>query len=124
MNSIADTHSFLLALSERARLTDPQSFALETPANSIWLSAISIAEIKIKASPGDLVVNIGILEAARDSGFESLEYSAEHALPRGYLPFHHRDPLDRMIIAQALARDYVIMTSDKKFEQYPARLMH
>ena len=123
MNIIADTHIFLWALSEPARLTDPQRVELETPANSIWLSAISVAEIAIKVSLGKLVVNIDILEAARDSGFEVLEYSAEDALPLQALPFHHRDPFDRMIISQAMTRDYVIMTNDKKFEQYPAKLM-
>ena len=123
MNIIFDTHSFLWALSEPVRLTAPQRVELETPANAVWLSAISVAEIAIKASLGKLVVNIDILEAARDSGFEILEYGAEDALPLKELPFHHRDPFERMIVSQAMTRDYVIMTSNKKFEQYPARLV-
>jgi len=70
-----------------------------------------------------LVVDIDVLQAARDVGFEMLDYSAEGALPLQALPFRHRDPFDRMIISQAMTRDYVIMTSDRKFDQYPARLM-
>lgn len=123
MNIIADTHIFLWALSEPARLTAPQRVELETPANAIWLIAISVAQIAIKASLGKLVFNIDILQAARDSGFEILEYSAEDAFPLKELPFHHRDPFDRMLVSQAMTRDYVIMTSDKKFEQYPAGLV-
>ena len=124
MNIIADTHVFLWSLSEPSKLHELQRAEIEIPTNTIWLSSVSIAEIMIKASLGKLSFSLDLLAAARDSGYEFLEYSAEDALPLRDLPFHHKDPFDRMIISQALTRGYSVMTNDEKFRSYSCKLIN
>lgn len=123
MNILLDTHIFLWALAEPGRLGDANREALETRLNSAYVSAVSIAEIMIKASLGKLAVNFDPVEVTQETGFELLPFTAEDAMPLGSLPFHHRDPFDRMLIAQAMTRDYTIMTSDGKFASYQVNLL-
>lgn len=91
--------------------------------NIIYVSAVSIAEIMIKSSVGKLEVDFDPEEMARHSGFELLDFSANDALPLKELPFHHRDPFDRMLISQGIARDYQIMTHDPKFGMYDCKVL-
>ena len=123
MDIIVDTHIFLWSLSEPSRLTEHQRVELETPVNTIWLSSVSVTEIMIKSSLGKLSFDFDLLEAARASGYELLEYSAEDALPLKDLPFHHKDPFDRMIISQAMVRGYPVMSNDLQFSRYPCKLL-
>jgi len=123
MDIIVDTHIFLWSLSEPSRLTEQQRVELETPVNTIWLSSVSVTEIMIKSSLGKLSFDFDLLEAARASGYELLEYSAEDALPLKDLPFHHKDPFDRMIISQAMVRGYPVMSNDLQFSRYPCKLL-
>jgi len=123
MDIIVDTHIFLWSLSEPSRLTEQQRAELETPVNTIWLSSVSVTEIMIKSSLGKLSFDFDLLEAARASGYELLEYSAEDALPLKDLPFHHKDPFDRMIISQAMVRGYPVMSNDLQFSRYPCKLL-
>ncbi|MEY2908139.1 MAG: hypothetical protein RLZZ602_662 [Pseudomonadota bacterium] len=123
MDIIVDTPIFLWSLSEPSRLTEQQRVELETPVNTIWLSSVSVTEIMIKSSLGKLSFDFDLLEAARASGYELLEYSAEDALPLKDLPFHHKDPFDRMIISQAMVRGYPVMSNDLQFSRYPCKLL-
>jgi len=123
MDIIVDTHIFLWSLSEPSRLTEQQRVELETPVNTIWLSSVSVTEIMIKSSLGKLSFDFDLLEAARASGYELLEYSAEDALPLKDLPFHHKDLFDRMIISQAMVRGYPVMSNDLQFSRYPCKLL-
>jgi PIN domain nuclease of toxin-antitoxin system len=123
MDIIVDTHIFLWSLSEPSRLTEQQRVELETPVNTIWLSSVSVTEIMIKSSLGKLSFDFDLLEAARASGYELLEYSAEDALPLKDLPFHHKDPFDRMIISQSMVRGYPVMSNDLQFSRYPCKLL-
>jgi len=123
MDIIVDTHIFLWSLSEPSRLTEQQRAELETPVNTIWFSSVSVTEIMIKSSLGKLSFDFDLLEAARASGYELLEYSAEDALPLKDLPFHHKDPFDRMIISQAMVRGYPVMSNDLQFSRYPCKLL-
>ena len=123
MNIIIDTHIFLWALSDPSRLSERHLAELETPANTIWLSSVSVTEIMIKASIGKLTINFDPVVIAEKSGFEMLDYSASDALPLKALPFHHRDPFDRMLISQSLSRGYQVMTEDSKFQSYDCKLV-
>ena len=123
MNILIDTHIFLWALSSPKKLAKKHREELETPTNAVWVSAISIAEIAIKSSLGKLSVPDNLLDASSTMGFENLPFAAEDAMELGALPFHHRDPFDRMLIAQSLARGYTIMTVDSKFEPYECQLL-
>ena len=112
MNIIIDTHIFLWAVADPDRLDPSRRAELETRVNNVYVSAVSITEIVIKASLGKLVVNFDPVEIAQASGFELLEFSAHDAMPLKDLPFHHRNPFDRMLIAQATTRGYHLMTDD------------
>jgi len=115
---ILDTHIFLWALSEPYKLSEERKKMLETQANSIYVSSVSIAEIMIKSSIGKLNIEFEPYKAGIDSGFEFLDFSAEEALLLKDLPFHHKDPFDRMLIAQSLSRGHSIMSDDEAFHHY------
>ena len=123
MRIIIDTHIFIWALSDPGKLSSKHRQFIETKANVIYLSSISIAEIMIKKSLGKLKFNINPLQAAEKSGFEVLDFGAKAAMLLGTLKFHHKDPFDRMLIAQSLALNYSIITNDNKFRIYDCKLV-
>ena len=123
MKILADTHIFLWAISSPDKLPEKWRIDLESPTNRIFLSAISVAEIMIKASIGKLEVNFDPVQIAEESGFEMLDFSGSDALLLKDLPFHHRDPFDRMLIAQAVNHRIPLMSDDKKFRQYDCPLI-
>ena len=117
MKLLLDTHIFLWALSETNRLSKKQIVAMEDPTNTVYVSAIVITEIVIKASLGKLELGFDPIDAVERSGFEILDFSAKDALLLKDLPFHHRDPFDRMLITQAISRKLVIATQNSFFDQ-------
>ena len=123
MKLLLDTHIFLWALSEPTRLSPKQVIAMEDPTNTIYVSSISITEISIKASLSKLELVFDPLDAAEKSGFEMLDFSAKDALLLKDLPLHHRDPFDRMLIAQAISRKLIIATQDSIIDQYDCRTL-
>ena len=123
MNILIDTHIFLWALTNPDNLTAEQTTVLQNPHNHIYVSAMSITEIIIKASIGKLDVNFDPVAIAKQSGFNLLDYRAEDALFLIELPLHHKDPFDRMLIAQAKANDMAIMTNDSLFRLYDCELI-
>ena len=123
MKLLLDTHIFLWALSEPNRLSQKQVIAMEDPTNTVYVSSISITEIAIKASLGKLELVFDPLDAAEKSGFEMLDFSAKDALILKDLPFHHRDPFDRMLITQAISRKLMIATQDSIIDQYDCQAL-
>ena len=123
MKLLLDTHIFLWALSEPNRLTQKQVIAMEDPTNTVYVSSISITEIAIKASLGKLELVFDPLDAAERSGFEMLDFSAKDALILKDLPFHHRDPFDRMLITQAISRKLMIATQDSIIDRYDCQIL-
>jgi PIN domain nuclease of toxin-antitoxin system len=123
MNLIIDTHIYLWALSAPDRITDEKRSALEDLSNTIYVSSVTIAELMIKASIGKLRIDFDPVKMAKESGFALLDFRAEAALLLKDMPFHHKDPFDRMLIAQSLAAGYPIMTDDWKFGQYDCEVM-
>jgi PIN domain nuclease of toxin-antitoxin system len=120
---IIDTHIFLWAVSEPEKLSPKQIEILERPSNIIYLSSISITEIMIKVSIGKLEIDFDPLVIAKESGFELLDFSSEDALVLKEMPFHHKDPFDRMLISQSLNRHFALMSDDGKFDQYTCKLI-
>lgn len=123
MKVILDTHIFLWALAEPHRIPSKKRELIESPANIIFISSISIAEIMIKSSLGKLNVEFNPMEEAEKCGFEFLDFSGRDALQLGKLPFHHRDPFDRMLISQSLTSGLPIMTEDAKFRLYDCQIV-
>jgi len=123
MNIIIDTHVFLWALAEPLKLSAEKRSALEDLSNTIYVSAISIAELMIKESIGKLQIDFDPVSTAEKSGFSLLGFDPEAALLLRDMPFHHKDPFDRMLIAQSISLNYPIMTEDPKFALYDCRLL-
>lgn len=122
MKILLDTHIFLWAISNPERLSNKWRTELESQANQVYLSAVSVAEIMIKSSIGKLDVQFNPLDIAVKSGFDLLDFTPQDALLLKEMPFHHRDPFDRMLIAQATQQRLAIMTDDAKFKLYECRL--
>ncbi|MFP4533868.1 MAG: type II toxin-antitoxin system VapC family toxin [Desulfobacterales bacterium] len=123
MNIIIDTHIFLWALSDPGRLNESKRAALEDLSNTVYVSAVTIAELMIKASLKKLRINFNPLEIAAESGFVLLDFTSEAALLLKDMPFHHKDPFDRMLVAQSIADNYPIMTEDPKIARYNCRVI-
>lgn len=123
MKIIIDTHIFLWALSNPSRIAPLKLKELETPTNVIYVSSVTIAEIMIKSSIGKLKIDFNPLELAQQSGFESLDFTAHDALLLKDMPFHHKDPFDRMLICQSLTNEYPLMTDDSKIKQYNCHII-
>lgn len=118
MRVLADTHVLLWWLADDKRLTAGHRKILADPSNGVWFSAVSIAEIAIKSSLGKLSAPNEAAGALVDGGFLELPLSAEHAEQLGSLPWHHRDPFDRMLIAQARVEQMVVASVDDRFDAY------
>ncbi|MDY6974292.1 MAG: type II toxin-antitoxin system VapC family toxin [Thermodesulfobacteriota bacterium] len=123
MNIIVDTHIFLWALSDPNKISDAKRSALEDLSNTIYVSTISIAEIMVKASVEKLRIDFDPVLMAEESGFVLLDFRAEAALLLKDMPFHHKDPFDRMLIAQSLTDNYPIMTENPQIALYNCRVL-
>ena len=96
---------------------------IEDVGNNIYLSSMSIAEIMIRKSIGHLEFDADMLTILDEMGIEVLDFDASSALLLGALPFHHRDPFDRMILSQAMGKKYKIISVDRKFSLYDCELL-
>lgn len=123
MKIIIDTHIFLWSLADPTRISRDRLDVLESPSNIIYVSSITIAELMIKSSIGKLQINFDPIDLAEQSGFELLDFSGRDALSLKDLPFHHRDPFDRMLISQSIATKYPLMTDDEKIGLYQCQVI-
>jgi len=115
---LVDTHIYLWMLSSPENLDDSRRYELESQANEVFLSSISIAELMIKQSIGKIEINFNPMDMAQKMGLGMLDFSGDDAVALGDLPFHHRDPFDRMLIAQAITNNMRLMSDDSKFLKY------
>lgn len=118
MAMLIDTHLLLWYLLTPGKLSAGYTSLLRNPEHNIYVSAASVWEASIKQSIGKLKVPANLNEGIRQVGFFMLEITAEDAWQAGQLPYHHRDPFDRMLVAQALNRNWQILTDEKLFTQY------
>lgn len=119
MRLLLDTHALLWALDTPARLRPTTRAALEDPANTVLVSAASAWEISIKQALGRLEFPLARFDALlAEAGFTPLPINTAHAVTAGQLPPHHRDPFDRMLVAQALREDAVLVTDDAAMGPY------
>jgi PIN domain nuclease of toxin-antitoxin system len=116
---LLDTAILIYAVQSPEHLSKRANVVLRNAANILELSSVSLAEIAIKAALGKLELSAAIVrQAIHDLDIRVLPYSAEHAYHLFDLPRHHGDPFDRQIIAQALAEEIPVVTSDEKFALY------
>jgi len=118
---LLDTHVLLWALIEPSRLTPAVQALLEEPEHEVLFSAASIWEIAINYALGRAdfqVLPDAIVEAALNSGFAELPIRSAAALKVAQLPHLHRDPFDRLLIAQAMTEPAAFYTSDDTLQAY------
>lgn len=118
MRLLLDTHVVLWALVDDPRLAVGARAAISDGRNQIFVSAVNAWEISIKRSLGKLRVPDDLVEQVRRAGFEHLDITVAHALAVGDLPDHHRDPFDRMLVAQARAAGLMLVTRDAEIQRY------
>jgi PIN domain nuclease of toxin-antitoxin system len=115
---LIDSNAFIWMVSQPRELSAESRHALVDPANERFLSIASIWEIAIKLSGGKLELP-GTLQAAVDGmAAEMVPVTLAHIARIQALPFHHRDPFDRMMIAQAMEEGLTIVTRDRVFQSY------
>lgn len=119
MNLLLDTHAFLWAIDNDPRLSQKARDAIIDGDNVVFVSAATAWEIAIKKAIGKLKVpNGNYLEELKLHRFTPLDITTEHALTVENLPPHHKDPFDRMLIAQAQVEKLTLITSDPKMKFY------
>ena len=120
---LLDTQVFLWCLMDSPRLTPEARELIADPLNPVYVSAATSWEIAIKKSLGKLKAPDNIDGIVEEMGFLKLPIYLYHGDTLSTLPFHHRDPFDRMLIAQAIAEGLVLISSDRKFEMYDVELI-
>ncbi len=127
MRLLLDTEIWLWSLSEPERMSDEARRALEDVDNKLYLSAASSWEISIKAALGKLPLPDvpARFISSRMARMGVLGLAIEHAHTwRVYdLPAHHKDPFDRLIVAQAIVEDITVVSADGQFRKYAVKLL-
>jgi PIN domain nuclease of toxin-antitoxin system len=115
---LLDAHALLWWLADDPTLEAAARAAIASPANDVLVSAATVWEIEIKRALGKLEAPDGLVDAVEASAFQALPISLADAERAGRLPSHHRDPFDRMLVAQAIRLDAVIVSRDDSFAPY------
>ena len=121
MRLLVDTHVLLWAIAEPRKLPKASRAKLEAGENDVLFSAASIWELAIKLQLGRLKLPVELdtlTEAAKLMGFSELPVTAAHAAGVRHLPLYHRDPFDRLLVAQAIYEPARFLTVDPVLSQY------
>jgi len=125
MRALLDTHALLWWLTDDAALTRPARKIIAETKNTVFVSAASAWEIATKVRLGRLPTALDLVadfsSYIEREGFQLLAISVEHAIRGGLLPGPHKDPFDRMLIAQAQAENLPIISNEELFEGYGVR---
>ncbi|MFN4871353.1 MAG: type II toxin-antitoxin system VapC family toxin [Pseudanabaena sp.] len=127
MKLLLDTHAFLWFIEGNQNLSLTAQNAIESPTNQRYLSIASLWEIAIKVSIGKLEIGMTLTELVNrevyGNAINLLEIQSQHLDTLATLPFHHKDPFDRLILAQGLTEKIPIITKDSVFANYPVTLI-
>jgi PIN domain nuclease of toxin-antitoxin system len=125
MKCLLDTHAYLWWMSEPHKLSKQADDIISDTNSDIWVSIATFWEIAIKSSLGRLTLSqdVGALCAELvNDGFKLLDIDSRHCSAVARLPFHHRDPFDRMRLAQALTDDLTLVSRDAELRRYPVKV--
>lgn len=127
MNVLVDTHVWIWSLADPGRLSPESRSLLSSSRNVVYLSAASAWELAIKAALGKIElpepVETYVPTRMARQGITALPITHTHALRVSTLPPHHRDPFDRLLIAQALVERLPILTADVAFDRYDVEVI-
>lgn len=121
MQFLINTHILIWFLEGNKLLSKSRRQLIANPENDVFISIVSLWEIAIKISIGKLTLAKPFADVIKQISIENIEIlaiSSEHTLQIATLPFHHRDPFDRLIIAQSKIDKLAIMTNDAEFADY------
>jgi PIN domain nuclease of toxin-antitoxin system len=122
MKLLLDTHTLLWWLFEETQLSTRARAVVEDPDNHVFVSAASLCEIAIKLSLNKLSMpaefDRDLISAITQTGFRSLPVTFEHAYAVRWMVWHHRDPFDRLLVAQSLSEGLTLVTRDPAIRQY------
>ena len=119
---LVDTHILLWVLNADSRLSDHHRDIFLAGENVI-VSAVSVAEVAIKKSLGKITLTGNVVDILRSNGIPILSVNELHAARLEHLPLYHRDPFDRLLIAQAQIEGLTLVTADRQFSTYDVALV-
>lgn len=122
LNLLLDTHILLWWLTDSRKLNKKARTLIEN-AQSIWVSAVSAWEIESKRSQGLLDAPADLEAVIAGNGFCALAMTIPHAITAGRLPLHHRDPFDRLLVAQASEEQLTLLTHDGMLARYQVPIL-
>ena len=122
MRVLVDTHVALWLIDERDRLSEAATALLGDRANEFLLSAIVVWEIVVKKSLGKLDAPVDFVGTLMRAGALPLPLTIEHAEAAADLPWHHRDPFDRMLVAQARTENATLLSADPRLRAYDVKV--
>ena len=122
MNLLLDSHCLLWWLGGMS-ISEQAEEAIADLTNEVYVSAASIWELEIKSALGKLTVEGDVFREIETAGLTWLPITASHGRAAARLPMHHRDPFDRMLIAQAQLEGCSIVTRDSRFAEYSVALI-
>lgn len=125
MSYLIDTHILIWYIEGNKQLNQKLIDMINKPANAILISQASLWEMTIKISISKLKLSLSLPDLRVfliNRNFQIIDYNFYHLETLLHLPFHHQDPFDRMIIAQAITENLTILTNDAKFKDYPANI--
>ena len=123
MRLLLDSHALLWALTAPEKLSAAAAREIAAAANNVWFSPASVWELEIKRAQGKLDLPDNWLESVERTRLAELPIRISHATTAGRLPWHHRDPFDRMLFGQALVEDLRLVTRDRWAVAYGVRML-
>lgn len=123
MKYLLDTHVFIWAMEDNKRLQQEIKDTISSSKNKVFVSVSTIWEITIKKSLKKLKTPFDIEASIEKTGLQVIPIQITHALKIEKLPLHHKDPFDRILIAQAKVENLTLITADQKIWQYKLSLI-
>ena len=126
MNLLLDTHTLIWLAEADNNLSQPAKSAIENPEHTCFVSVAIFLEMAIKISIGKLEMKMPLTQLKRlitENGIETLPIDIEHTLLIAELPFYHKDPFDRLLIAQAINENMTLLSRDEKFLLYAIKTL-
>jgi PIN domain nuclease of toxin-antitoxin system len=127
MNLLLDTHVFIWSISDASNLSDKAHDLLRDPQHEKWFSLASAWEMQIKSQIGKLTLAkplTALIEEQRQKNhLKILPITLQHIVTLDKLPLHHRDPFDRLLIAQVMHQNFVLISHDETFADYNVNVM-
>ena len=123
MRFLVDTHALLWALADPSTLSPAARDAIADPGNLVVVSSASLWECAIKSSIGKLDLPGDFFDSIPEAGYEVMPIRISHLNTYRTLPMHHRDPFDRMLVAQARSEGLTLISRDPEIEKYDVKML-